>query len=109
MGNRIAGALLMGTLGLAGCGSQATGAPSDPDRRRVEDYRCEGGRHARVELDRNGKGLTLTMGGRSMDLPRIASATGAAYAANGVRFWNKGPKARLTVDGDEYWCERRTE
>lgn len=65
-------------------------------------FRCG---EQRVSLNQEGDRTVLTADAGTFDLRRVESASGAKYEAftdGATTFWNKGDRARLTINGRSY-------
>ncbi|MDA1074261.1 MAG: MliC family protein [Proteobacteria bacterium] len=50
--------------------------------------------------------LLLTLAKHEYILMREPTASGAAYSAQGITFWNKGPQALLLIDDMKVQCQK---
>lgn len=110
--------LLAALGGLAACGKPAQPAADpavDPPAAQADtdaappaatiesvvraNFRC-GDLLVGAVFDNEADNVTLSLPGRSLELPRAISASGARYAdTSGSEFWNKGNTAMFTLDG----------
>ncbi len=52
--------------------------------------------------------IEVSTEGRVAVLQRLRSASGAEYAGENMRFWNKGNEALFSMDGREYHCTKES-
>jgi membrane-bound inhibitor of C-type lysozyme len=64
----------------------------------VAQYRCDNGVSIRVEF-KGGKQVTIISEAGNLTLPRVESASGVKYEAEGVIFLSKGVDAGYSVPG----------
>jgi heat shock protein HslJ len=71
----------------------------------VVHFHCGDATRIAIEFD-GPDTLKLTLPDGNHVLPRDGSASGARYAGDGIRFWNKGEEATLDIGGVEQRCRK---
>ena len=85
---------LIGLL-LSGCAQMSAQPPA-----RTFVFDCDGGYRLVATFAPGTAGkLQLELPGAAQTLLPVAAASGARYFADGIEFWNKGPNASVTIDG----------
>jgi putative lipoprotein len=99
------GALLLGAgVGLAACaGAPEEAAPPRPEPV-YQAWRCADGTRLATAFGEVGAALRLRIGETRWRLPPERTASGAAWAGEGVRFWNRGEEALLERDAERTRC-----
>lgn len=87
--------LLLVTLMLTGCAQISTQPVA-----RTFVFDCDGAYRLVATFAPGTEGkLHLELPGASRTLLPVVAASGARYLADGIEFWNKGPNASLSIDG----------
>jgi membrane-bound inhibitor of C-type lysozyme len=70
------------------------------------NYRCADGRQVSVTYvgDPESGSATIVVGGKTYELPRVVSASGARFSAGKATWWNKGREATLELNGPATQC-----
>lgn len=85
---------LIGLL-LSGCAQMSAQPPA-----RTFVFDCDGGYRLVATFAPGTEGkLQLELPGAAQTLLPVPAASGARYFADGIEFWNKGPEASVTIDG----------
>lgn len=98
-------ALLLGLTTVYGCATASSGPPAAEIQTKAAAvqtfvFECPEGFSfvARVEPDK----AWLFLPGITIDLPRVPSASGAKFAADGYTFWSKGDEAMMDTGANSY-------
>ncbi len=92
---RLMSGLAASTALLAACETVPSAVP-------ITEFRCG---ERTVAVSGQGETLRMTSGGRTWDMTRTISASGARYAAQrdpDTVFWNRGNEATVTIAGEQY-------
>ena len=69
------------------------------------NYQCEGGAHFELAFLKNSKAGFVQLDGKSLQMPRFISITGARYRKGGVTIWIRGERATLRRSGKRIECK----
>jgi putative lipoprotein len=101
--SRLRAALLIGAgLVLAACAAAPEEAP--PPEPVFQAWRCTDGTRVATAFGEDGAALRLRIGDERWLLPPERTASGAAWAGEGVRFWNRGEEAMLERGAERTRC-----
>ena len=108
---RLNGAVIVGALVCAGCGSSTQSVESTASKNTASSkppitasFDCDTlALTAVFHEDR----VVIELPERSLTLPHVVSASGARYSDGPVTFWNKGREATFELDGRKQTCRER--